>query len=164
MKPEEEIRQALLNAEKRIKELHDTEAFKKLTEEESIKTASFYEERSTQRIQTAKIIYELSKDELKKKMNMLPIMYSDYAETVAGAYYAMYYIVHAYLAKEYHKKIARNIRGIHAITHQLVLFYLVKTGKLAQHLYDEYISTLLTVSELQSIEITKTRCSELSTG
>ena len=65
----------------------------------------------------------------------------------------MYYIVHAYLAKVYKTRLREDVRGVHAITTQLILYYLVKTERLARHLYDEYQKTLGTVAKIQNFTL-----------
>ena len=62
----------------------------------------------------------------------------------------MYYIVHAYLAFAYKTKLREGVRGVHAITHHITIHYLVKTKKLAQHLYEQYLSTLQTTAACQN--------------
>ena len=63
----------------------------------------------------------------------------------------MYYIVHAYIAEKYNTKLQEGVRGAHATTHHLVVYYLVKTKKLATHLYEEYLKTLETTSSIQNL-------------
>ena len=138
-------------AEKRIIELLEKEELKKIPQELKEKIAYFYEERSKRRLETAILIFNCSKEE--KKMQSLSMEYSDYSESVAAAYYAMYYIVHAYLAKKYSLKLKEDVRGVHAITHNLILYYLVKTKKLAKHLYEEYLKTLETAAETQKLDV-----------
>ena len=50
--------------------------------------------------------------------------------------------VHSFMAHMYLKKVRNGIRGVHAITNHIVLYYLVKTKKLAKHLYSEYAKAL----------------------
>lgn len=130
-------------AEKRIKELVQAGNFKKLTEQEKQKIGEFYEEKSLNRLETARIIF----DESNKRANE----YSDYAEVVAAAYYAMYYIVHSFLAYTYRKKLRENTRGVHIITEYIILYYLIKTKKLAKHLYELYLNTLETASQVMNL-------------
>ncbi|MFH1682818.1 MAG: hypothetical protein ABIA37_03395 [Candidatus Woesearchaeota archaeon] len=133
------INKRIAEAEKRIKELVEDNSLKKLDDQEKYKISRFYENKSANRLQTAKLIFNNSTSQ----------DYEDYSEVVSAAYYSMYYIVHAFLALKYKKKIKEEIRGIHAITHHLVLYYLVKTEKLAKHLYEEYINTLETTAKIQ---------------
>ncbi|MEK6960905.1 MAG: hypothetical protein AABX47_07055 [Nanoarchaeota archaeon] len=145
-------------AESSIRKLTESGDLKKITPQDANRIGDFFETRSMNRLQTAKLIYESSRNNEKK----LPATYSDYSEAVAAAYYSMFYIVHAYLACVYNTKLREGIRGVHAITNHLVLFYLVKTNKLAKHLYEEYLATLETTSSL-SIIVKKTSCC-LQTG
>lgn len=138
------MKEKINQAEKRILELTKSGDLKKLPDALCNKIFDFYEKRSLNRLETAKIIFDKSN----KEEN-----YSDYGEVVTSAYYSMYYIVHAYLAKNYKTKLRENLRGVHSITHKLILYYLVKTKKLAKHLYEEYINTLETTVELQKISI-----------
>jgi len=137
-------------AEKAVLELTQSGDLKKLPEQLARQIADFYETKGLNRLQTAKLIYEASKSA--KKYN-LPEKYSDYSEAVAAAYYAMYYIVHAYLAALYKTKLREDLRGVHAITNNLVVYYLVKTNKLAKHLYEEYFKTLETTSSIQNMTL-----------
>ena len=138
-------------AEKRIKELHDADDLKKLQEQEKAKITEFYEQRSKSRVETAMLIFSYSDDAKTNKQNEVSSEYKDYGEVVAASYYAMYYIVHAYIAKRYGLKLREDIRGVHAITQQLVLYYLVKTNQLAMHLYNEYLKTMEDTVGLQNI-------------
>lgn len=144
MKKVDIIEKKIALAEKAVQELLKKGNLKKLPEQIAGQIADFYETKALNRLQSARLIYETSK----KQQNN----YSDYSESVAAAYYAMYYIVHAYLAAKYKTKLQEDLRGVHAITHNLVLYYLVKTNKLAQHLYNEYLKTLQTASEVLTIE------------
>lgn len=136
-------------AERSIRSLTEAGDLKKLPAQEAIQIASFYEARSLNRLQTAKLVYEASAKEGKR----ITDLYSDYSEAVSAAYYAMFYIVHAYLATLYKTKLREGVRGVHAITHHIVLYYLVKTKQLAQHLYEEYLATLETTSSIQNITL-----------
>ncbi len=146
MKKEELIIKRINIAEKVVRELTSKGDLKKIPEQFARQVAGFYETKSLNRLKTAKIIYESS-----QKNNT----YTDYSEAVAAAYYAIYYIVHAYLAAVYRTKIREGLKGVHAITHNMVLYYLVKTNKLAKHLYDEYVQTLQTTTETQKITMDK---------
>ncbi len=143
MKEEELILKKIQIAEKAVQELNQKGSLKKLPEQLARQIANFYETKALNRLQTAKIIYEES-----KKNNQ----YTDYSETVAAAYYAMYYIVHSYLAAIYQTKIKEDLRGVHAITHNIILYYLVKTNKLAKHLYEEYLQTFQTTTATLTID------------
>jgi len=132
-------------AEKRVIELINEGSIKILSERNSSEISSFYEGKSQNRIQTAKIIFKSSKSDKD--------YYADYAEVVSAAYYSMYYIVHAFLALKYKKKLSEGIRGVHAITHNLVLYYLVKTKRIAKHIYEEYLKAYETASEIQKLSV-----------
>lgn len=132
-------------AEKRILELTKSGDLKKISEREKYHISKFYLDKSRNRLETARIIYNASKKEDK--------LYNDYAEVVSCCYYSMYYVVHGFLASEYRTKLKEGLRGVHAITEHIILYYLVKTGKLAKHLYDEYLKTFRTVSEVQKLGI-----------
>jgi len=152
MKPEEKLKKKILISEKRILELNKSEDLKKISASDKIKIAKFYETKSLNRLQTAKLIYETSASEERKKDKRMLKGYSDYAEVVASAYYAMYYIVHSYLAATYSTKLREDTRGVHAITQHIVVYFLVKTKKLAHHLYNEYLQTCETAAQIQKIE------------
>ncbi len=146
----DDINKDMRIAEKAILELTQAGDLKKLPEQLAHQIANFYETRCLDRLQTAKVIYDASKS---PKKHGLPEKYADYSEAVAAAYYAMYYIVHAYLAEIYKTKLREDLRGVHAITHNLVIYYLVKTNKLAKHLYEEYLKTLETTSAIQNLTL-----------
>jgi len=131
-------------AEKRIQELTKENNLKKLSEKEKHQISNFYKDKSKNRLQTAKIIYKTSKEDT---------TYKDYAEVVAAAYYSMYYIVHAFLALKYKTQLREDLRGVHAITKNIILYYLVKTKKLAKHLYEEYIKTFETTAQIQKLGV-----------
>ncbi len=153
MKPEEIMQKKLKIAEKRIQELMKAGDLKKLSGQQHHFIARFYEDKSNNRLQTAKLILSVSHQEKLKQTLDFPDNYTDYSEAVAAAYYAMYYTVHAYLASQYKTKLRDDLRGVHAITHHIVLYYLVKTKKLAKHLYQEFLATLETTAEIYKITI-----------
>lgn len=146
MKTQDLINEKLRIAEKRIIELIKSDDLKKLSEPENIQISKFYEEKSANRLETAKIIFNASKSAGKNK-------YKDYSEVVAAAYYSMYYIVHAFLALKYKNKLREGLRGVHIITEYIVLYYLVKTKRLAKQLYEQYLNTLEATSQIQKFSI-----------
>lgn len=133
-------------AEKRIKELLDPGDLKRLNEQEKYQISKFYEQKSLHRLETAKLIFKASSAQDKPN-------YDDYSEVVSAGYYSMYYIVHSFVALQYGMKLREDLRGVHAITHHFVVYYLVKTKKLAKHLYEEYCNSLGTAAEIQGIDI-----------
>lgn len=150
MRIQDIIKKKITIAEKRILELTESNDLRKLSETEKHQIAGFYQEKSRNRLETAKIIYNASSDSDKKGISG---GYKDYAEVVAAAYYSMYYIVHAFLALKYKTKLREGLRGVHVITEYILLYYLVKTKKLAKHLYEEYLKTFETVAQIQKINI-----------
>ena len=154
MKKDDLVNKRMRIAEGRISELISSGDIKKLDKGLTISVSKFYETKSLSRLETARLIYSASKNASQSSMNRISSDYSDYSESVAAAYYSMYYIVHAYLAKIYSIKLSDEIRGVHALTQHLILVYLVKTGKLAKHLYEEYLNTFETTAEVQNLDIT----------
>ena len=140
---EDFLKKKTREAESRVKELLEKGDLRKITEKESYQFSHFFETKSLARLETAKIIFNASKNSQS---------YRDFSETVSAAYYAMYYIVHAFLAKEYQKKIREGVRGVHAITLHLIVYYLIKTEKLAKHLYQEYCTALGAAAGVQAFE------------
>ena len=138
------MKQRILEAEKRIKELLNQGELKKLSEHNKQEISVFYEKKSLSRLKSAKLIFNHSTEQRD---------YSDYSEVVSAAYYSMYYIVHSFLALKYQRKLREGLRGVHAITAHLVLYYLVKTNQLSKYLYEEYINTLETVAEVDNITL-----------
>lgn len=153
MKVQNLIKQKITIAEKRILELTQSNDLKKLSEIEKHQIADFYQEKSRNRLETAKLIYNASKEESGKRMLKVGRGYKDYAEVVAAAYYSMYYIVHAFLALKYKIKLREGLRGVHITTEYIILYYLVKTEKLAKHLYEEYLKTFETTAQIQKISV-----------
>ncbi len=129
-------------AEKSIKSLILSEDLKKVSN--SIEIANFYETKALNRLQSTRLIYSASSSN---------VGYSDYGEAVAASYYSMYYIVHSFLALVYKTKLMEDVRGVHAITHNIILYYLVKTKMLAAHLYEEYVKTLETTEKIHKLTI-----------
>ncbi|MBU1204794.1 MAG: hypothetical protein KKE93_02710 [Nanoarchaeota archaeon] len=150
MKVNDVIKNKIKIAEKRVLELVKAGNLKKLSETEKHQISRFYEEKSKNRLETAKIIYNASKGSYKEGISE---GYKDYAEVVAAAYYSMYYIVHAFLALKYKTKLREGLRGVHAITEHIILYYLVKTKKLAKHLYEEYLKTYETTAQIQKFNV-----------
>ena len=140
-------------AEKLVRELFAQDDLKKISPPAAEELARFYRAKSFNRLQTARAVYKLSQEQPLKSQLGVTTEYTDYGESVAAAYYAMYYIVHAYLAESYQTKLEEGLRGVHAITHNLVVYYLVKTKKLAQYLYEEYLRTLETTSALHHLTV-----------
>lgn len=143
MNEEEYIKKRVQEAEATIGVLLKEGVLKKIAELEGIQISKFYEDKSIRRLETARLIFEASK----KSSH-----YDDFSETVSTAYYSMYYIVHAYLTLNYKTKLKEGTRGVHAITTNLILYYLIKTGKLAHHLFDEYCHTLSATAEIQDLD------------
>jgi len=141
---EEIIKKKIAIAEKRISELLESGDLRLLSEQERYSISSFYEDKSKNRLESARIIYKASN---KSKT------YRDYAEVVAASYYSMYYIVHSFVALRYKMKTREGLRGVHAITEHLILKYLVKTGILADKLYKDYLLALHTTAEIQKISL-----------
>ena len=150
MKPDEIIKKKIAEAEKRILGLIESGDLKSISESEKYKISEFYEVKSRNRLESARLIYNASKND-----NTLGFdkNYKDYSEVVSAAYYSMYYIVHAFIALSYKRKLREGLRGVHAITKHLILHYMVKTKKLAKHLYERYLETLETTAEIQNISI-----------
>ncbi len=148
MKTNDKIKKRMDIAEKRILELIKSDDLKKLSEEESHYISKFYEEKSRNRLETARIIYDASRG---ASYTGVSKGYKDYAEAVAAAYYSMYYIVHSFLALKYKQKLREDVRGVHAITEYVILYYLVKTGKLARQLYKKYLQLFETAVQVQKI-------------
>lgn len=149
---EELIKKKIAIAEKRVLELIKSGELKSLLEQEKYKISEFYEEKSKNRLESAKIIYNASKN---KNNPGVSKNYNDYSEVISAAYYSMYYVVHSFVALKYKIKLREDVRGVHAITEHLILYYLVKTGKLAKHLYQEYLETFHTIAELQNISLSE---------
>jgi uncharacterized protein (UPF0332 family) len=148
MNSQDIIKKKIKIAEKRILELTKLNGLRKISETEKHQISKFYEEKSKYRLETAKIIYNASKGN-----KGISAGYKDYAEAVSAAYYAMYYIVHSFLALKYKTKLKEGLRGVHAITEHIILYYLVKTDKLAKHLYEEYLKTFDTAAKVQKLGI-----------
>ena len=138
------IKKKIEIAEKRILELLKSGDLKKLPEKEGYQISDFYKKKSENRLETAKIIYNTSKSNSE---------YKDYAEVVSAAYYSMYYIIQSFLALNYRIKFKEMLRGVHIITEYAILYYLIKTKKLATHFYEEYLKALETTAEIQKINI-----------
>lgn len=153
MKIKDVMNKKIAIAEKRVLELTKSGDLKRLSGNLRHKIAKFYEEKSMNRLDTARLIYSISKNTDMKKANKISSVYADYSEAVASAYYAMYYIVHSYLAAEYKTKLSESVRGVHAITQYIILYYLIKTEKLAKHLYGEYIKTFETTVQVQKMVV-----------
>ena len=144
--------QKIANAEKEVKKLNDEGSLKDLTELEKQGIAKSYEQRSRNRMETASLTFLYSSAAKKSQTNEVSQEYADYEEVVTASYYAMYYIVHAYLAKRYAKRLKENTYQVHAKTNHLVLYYLVKTKKLATKLYEEYLKTMATAQIQKTID------------
>ena len=144
--------QKIAIAEKEVKRLHDDGELKEVSEQEKIKITQSYEQRSINRLETASLIFLYSSDAKKSQTTDVSKKYSDYEEVVTSAYYAMYYIVHAFLAKKYGKKLKENTYQVHAKTNHLVLYYLVKTKQLATQLYEQYVQAMATAQIQKTVD------------
>ena len=140
---QEKINKKIEIAEKRILELTKSNNLVRLDDKDRYLLSKFYQIKSENRLKTAKLIFNASKENKDD--------YRDYAEVVAASYYAMYYIIHSFLALKYKTKLKELVRGVHAITEHVILYYLVKTKKLAQHLYEEYLSALKTTAQINKL-------------
>jgi len=152
MKKEDLIKKKVAEAEKGILGLIESEDLRLLPENETYRISEFFEIKSRNRLASAKLLYEASKKSSKFGLGK---DYRDYSEVVAAAYYSMYYIVHAFIALAYKRKLREGVRGVHAITEHLILYYLIKTGKLAKHFYEKYLEALKTTVEVQNISMKK---------
>ena len=135
------ITKKLEETEKRIKELLEDGSLKKINSSERSIVAAFFDRKSLNRFQTTQIIFRESSTSTD---------YCDYSEAVGSGYYSMYYIVHAYIAKKYGLKLREGVRGVHAITLHLIIYYLIKTNKLSRHLYEEYCAAMNLTAEIQA--------------
>lgn len=91
MKIQDKIRKDILIAEKRVLELNENEELKRLSEIDKYKIANFFKEKSKNRLETARLVYNASKNIENKKINNIFMDYCDYSEVVAASYYEMYY-------------------------------------------------------------------------
>lgn len=137
------MKKKITESEKRIQELFDANELKKMSQIEKNEVSDFYLQKSLNRLKTANFIFNES-----LKGNG----YTDFSEVVSAAYYAMYYIVHAFVALKYNMKLREGLRGVHAITLHLLLYYLIRTNRLAKHLYTEYNKTLNAAAEIQAFD------------
>lgn len=144
--------QKMVIAEKEVKKLHDDGELRQLSDQEREKIAQSYEQRSKNRMETASLIFLYSSDTKKNQTTDISKEYRDYGEVVTASYYAMYYIVHAYLAKKYGKKLKENTYQVHAKTNHIVLYYLVKTKQLATQLYEEWVRTMTTAQIQKTVD------------
>jgi len=135
------INKKLEEAEKRIKELLGDGSLKKIDQHEISIVTKFFEKKALNRFQTAQIIFRESSSDSD---------YYDFSEVIGSGYYSMYYIVHAYIAHQYEIKLREGVRGVHAITLHLIMYYFIKTNKLTKYLYEEYCAALDLTAEMQA--------------
>jgi len=108
MKKEDLIKKKVAEAEKGILGLIESGDLKLLPENEKYSISEFYESKSRNRLASAKLIYNASRKSSKFGLDK---NYADYSEVVAAAYYSMYYIVHAFIALSYRRKLREGLRG-----------------------------------------------------
>ncbi len=137
------IKKKIVESEKKIQELLTTNDLKKVNDTQKNEIFEFYMQKSLNRLKTAKLIFEES---------LKGDAYTDFSEVVSAAYYAMYYIIHAFLALKYTVKLREGLRGVHALTLHLLVYYLIRTNRLAKYFYTEYCRTLNAAAEIQAFD------------
>lgn len=126
--------------DKRIKQAENN--VKTYLEEGLIKTKAkdekivkVYMEYANNSLQTAQLLFKISKDNELKESLGLPIDYESFLWVVVSSYYSMYYSVNSVLL---HNGIKIGDKMVHKVTADCVINFLYLNGKIEKKLLEEY--------------------------
>jgi uncharacterized protein (UPF0332 family) len=99
------------------------------------KLVNFYRNTAKMSVQVADILFDISRSTKSKETLTIEKEFECYLWVTVSAYYAMFYISNAALAT---LSIKVGDKIAHKITSDCLVFYFIKTERLAKHYYEEY--------------------------
>lgn len=140
--------------EKRIKEaesnvrqyLEDNLMTKK---EENKNLVGFYLKTAKMSLRVAEILFNLSKEDDSKEKLLIEKEFECYLWVTVSSYYSLFYVANGALAS---LGIKVGDKIAHKITSDCLIFYFIKTGKLAKHYFEEYEVSMKEVLEIMGID------------
>src|SRR3989344_2362456 len=103
--------------------------------EENKLLVDFYTKTAKMSLRVAEILFDLSRNIKTKEKLSIEQEFECYLWVKVSSYYSMFYIANAALAK---KGIKIGDKIVHKVASDCLVFYFIKTGKLANHFYEEY--------------------------
>lgn len=114
-------------------------------EEEHKKLVDFYIKIAKTSLRVAEILFDLSKNNESKNKLSIEKEFECHLWVTVCSYYSMFYIANGALAN---KGIKIGDKIIHQITSDCLIFYFIKTGRLAKHFYKEYEDSMNNALEM----------------
>ena len=118
-------------------------------DEENKKLVDFYIETAKMSLRVSDILFNLSKDYKSKEKLLIEKEFECYLWVTVCSYYSMFYIANGALANE---GIKVGDKIVHKITSDCLIFYFIKTGKLAKHYYQEYEKSMKDTLEVMRMD------------
>ena len=118
-------------------------------DEENKKLVDFYIETAKMSLRVSDILFNLSKDYKCKEKLLIEKEFECYLWVTVCSYYSMFYIANGALANE---GIKVGDKIVHKITSDCLIFYFIKTGKLAKHYYQEYEKSMKDTLEVMRMD------------
>ncbi len=145
--------------EKRIKEVESSIPMyleeKLITKkEENKKLVGFYLDTAKMSLRVAELLFDPSKNKKSKEKLLIEEEFECYLWVTVCSYYSMFYIANGALANE-GIKIGDKI--VHKIASDCLIFYFIKTGKLAKHYCTEYEESMNNALEVIGVDEEKIR-------
>ena len=117
--------------------------------EENKLLVDFYTKTAKMSLRVAEILFDLSRNIKTKEKLSIEQEFECYLWVTVSSYYSMFYIANAALAK---KGIKIGDKIVHKVASDCLVFYFIKTGKLANHFYEEYEKSMSNALEIIGID------------
>lgn len=117
--------------------------------EEHKKLVDFYIKTAKMSLKVAEILFDLSKNNESKAKLLIEKEFECYLWVTVCSYYSMFYVASGALAN---KGIKIGDKIVHQITSDCLIFYFIKTGKLAKHYYGEYEESMNNALEVMGLD------------
>lgn len=145
--------------EKRIKEVESNipkylEEKLMTRKEEHKNLVNFYLKTAKMSLRVAEVLFDLSKNNEPKEKLSIENEFECYLWVTVCSYYSMFYTANGALAN-LGIKIGDKIA--HKITSDCLIFYFIKTGKLANHYYEEYEESMNNALDVMGMDEEKIR-------
>lgn len=122
--------------------------------EEHKKLVDFYLKTAKMSLRAAEILFDLSRNSESKEKLSIEEEFECYLWVTVCSYYSMFYTASGALAS---KGIKIGDKIVHQITSDCLIFYFIKTGKLAKHYYEEYEESMNNALEVMGVDEEKIR-------
>lgn len=122
--------------------------------EENKNLVSFYLKNAKISLRVAEILFDLSKNQAFKEKIGIEDDFESYLWVSVCGYYSMFYVASGALAS---LGIKAGDKIVHKIVLDCLIFYFIKTGKLAKHYHEEYEESMKEALEVMGIDEEKIR-------